>query len=473
PPSTPNMAANLPIELIYCILDYLDVEDYLAVWATCRKWRAAASSSSLIRNTLQQVPILLPSRTELLTRKEWNIYFEQVVRQNLLSYRKPIRATVSRYELPHGCSHCTIYDTSRDGTKLVVMKGAQALLYGRQDIDSSWELIRSLPLYGLWTSVCPAILGGMTGDMSQHAHHRIALSPDGQFLAVGMVSTVQIYSLLGDLAGLTAPAQYTLNEDNQYLHPPPANYEETNGLIESLEFADDEDGTLLRVVIGQDTTTYGPTRVRYLGNPAHKPTGAACSFAYWRDNINQIYLDSASMAATLSVDNGDKIFLQGLRLLPRSYRPSTTNNDDPTQPARRHFTACLQTGTTSTSGYCIGQLVIHTPSTTTSTPPPTSITRLLPSRHNHIPDLNIETPPTSPPRPTFQSIDTHHKLTTLHAATTARWNTANLPIAPAASSTSAPLIAISPDATLMCIYEPGTGHYSPIAQGGAVYVYSL
>ncbi|PYH87171.1 hypothetical protein BO82DRAFT_397094 [Aspergillus uvarum CBS 121591] len=484
------MATTLPIELIYCILDYLDVEDYIAARATCRKWRIAASTSSIIRNTLQQVPVSLPSRTDLLTKEGWNSYFCQIVRQNLLGCRNSVQKTQSRRELPPECSHCTIYDISRDGRKLVVLKGARALLYSRSDADSPWEFLRSSPLYSLWTSVCPAVLGA-----SQHTEYRIALSSDGQFLAVGLDKTVQIYSLLGDLDGLTSPAQHAVNQENRFLHPPPANYEETNGTIESLEFAEDDD-TLLRVAIAQDTTAFQPTRVRYLGNPDRKPVGPT-SLAYWRAAINQVYLDSASMAGTLSPGDRDKVSLRGLQLLPRSYRrppqPSTADND--AHPWQRYFTACLQSST-STSGYCIGQ--IETSPTLPSSAQTIAIVHLLPSRQAHstmpqitpftIPsDLPSPSPTTDPSKPTpttpqtnpshrkstFQTTDTHHKTTTLHAATTARWNTANLPTAAPTTTSAAPLLAVSPDASLMCLYEPGTGHYSSIAGGGALYLYSL
>ncbi|RAK72933.1 F-box protein [Aspergillus fijiensis CBS 313.89] len=482
------MATNLPVELIYCILDYLDVEDYIAARATCRKWRMAASTSSIIRNTLQQVPVSLPSRTDLLAKEDWNSYFCQIVRQNLLGCRNRVQRTQSRCELPPECSHCTIYDISRDGRKLVALKGARALLYSRSDADGPWELLRSSPLYSFWTSVCPAVLG-----TSQHTEHRIALSSDGQFLAVGLDKTIQVYSLLGDLDGLTSPAQHTVNQENRFLHPPPANYEETNGTIESLEFA--EDDALLRVAIAQDTTAFQPTRVRYLGNPDRKPAGPT-SLAYWRATINQVYLDSASMAGTLSPGDRDKVSLRGLQLLPRSYHQApqrSSTAEDAAHPWRRYFTACLQSTTSRSNGYCIGQ--IDTSPTLPSSAQTIAILRFLPSRKNHptmpqitpftIPsDLPTPSPTTDPskltPTPqtnisrhksTFQTTDSHHKTTTLHAATTARWNTANLPTA--APTTAAPLLAISPDASLMCLYEPGTGHYSSIAGGGAIYLYSL
>ncbi|RAL10398.1 F-box protein [Aspergillus homomorphus CBS 101889] len=481
------MAANLPIELIYCILDYLDVEDYIAVRSTCRKWRIAASASSIIRNILQQVPVSLPPRTELLANKEWNAYFTQVVRHNLLGYHTGIQKTESRCELPQECSHCTIYDTSRDGRKLVVLKGARALLYSRPGVHCPWELVRSAPLYSLWTSVCTAVLGGGIGGLSQHAKHHIALSSSGHLLAVGLDKTIQIYSLLGDSDGLSSPAQYTLNQEDSFVNPVPTSYEETNGMIESLEFAD-EDDTLLRVTIGQETTTYQPTRVRYLGNPARNQTPSSASLAYWRANISQVYVDSVSMAATLAGgDGGEKVLLRGLRLLPRS-----PGNEHCHQPSRK-FTALLQIGTKATSGYCIGEVT-----TTPAFAQGITITRILPSRDNYCPEpdntlpqitpFTIPITSTSPPstttspaskpntttqqtNPTFQTTDAHHKTTTLHSATTSRWNTANLPTA--AGTINSPLVTVSPDAKVMCIYEPGSGHYSRIAAGGAVYIYSL
>ncbi|OOG00972.1 hypothetical protein ASPCADRAFT_159394 [Aspergillus carbonarius ITEM 5010] len=457
------MAVNLPLELIHGILDYVDVETYVAARSACHSWRNAASMSSVLRGALKETPVPIPPRTDLLTNEEWNAYFDHIACLNLLGHRTHIDKTESRRDLPEDCTPTTVLAASQDGRKLVALKGSRATVYSHPNKHGRWEFSLASSLYPLWTSVCHALIdGGSTGCMAlnqRYAKHRIAISSHGHLLAVGLGKTIQIYSLSGSADGISSPAEYSINQSNTvFASPPNAGYEDTDGVIGAMEFTDDD--TLLRVAIDNDTTTFQPTRVRYLGNPQDASNYQRHrDLQYWRDNIHHIYLDSASMAVTLGAGE-EKIVLRGLRLLPSSYKPTSHQHRPPQDPSSlsHYFTASIQSPTIKS--YCIGFVTISPTS-----PQIVTLTRLLPSRQHHSnpPPTTTTSKPTQPAPQT----DTEHITTALQTATQ-RWNPTNLPSA----TTTHPILSISPDNKLLVIYEPGAGH-SSFTSGGALYVYSI
>ncbi|PYH68182.1 F-box protein [Aspergillus vadensis CBS 113365] len=462
------MPANLPTELILCILDHVDIETYVAARSACCSWRKAATMSSTIRNALTELPVPIPPRADSLTNEEWNAYFCQIACLNLLGHRTHIDRTSTRRALPEDCTPTTVLATSQDGQKMATLKGARATIFTRPNKHSPWEYSRASTLYPLWTSVYRALMdGGGAGNCMalnpRYAKHCIAISSQGDLLAVGLGKTLQIYSLSGNEDnGISSPAEYTLDQhDAIYAASPSTGYEETDGVIDSLEFADDD--TLLRIAIHQDTTAFQPNRVRYMGNPSalqhHHHTQTLTPLQYWRENIRHIHLDSASMAVTLGAGE-EKVVLRGLRLLPSSYKPTTTIpqpplSQPPSSPTSSHyFTASLQSG--PTSAYCIGHIAI-------SSSPPTSqqvtITRLLPSRQHH--HTTTSDPATESNKTPPSSKD---------ATATAgfpRWNPLNLPTA----SSKSPLLSISPDNKLLAIYEPDPSLEEE--NRGRIYVYCI
>ncbi|PWY81418.1 hypothetical protein BO83DRAFT_385803 [Aspergillus eucalypticola CBS 122712] len=461
------MPANLPTELILCILDHVDSETYVAARSSCCSWRKAASMSSAIRNALTELPVPIPPRADSLTKEEWNTYFCQIACLNLLGHRTHIDKISTRRALPEDCTPTTVLATSQDGQRMATLKGARATLFTRPNKHSPWENSQASTLYPLWTSVYRALMdgGGAGNSMAlnpRYAKHCIAISSQGDLLAVGLGKTLHIYSLSGNEDnGISSPAEYTLDQhDVIYAASPSTGYEETDGVIDSLEFTDD--ATLLRIAIHQDTTAFQPNRVRYLGNPSvlqhHHQTQTQTPLQYWRENIHHIHVDSASMAVTLGAGE-EKVVLRGLRLLASSYKPSTTTPQPPlSQPpstSTHYFTASLQSG--PTSAYCIGHIAI-------SSSPPTSqqvtITRLLPSRqhHHHTSTSDPATESnTTPP-------SSHNAIATTGIS---RWNPLNLPTA----SSKSPILSISPDNKLLAIYEPDP---SPKEVGrGGIYIYCI
>ncbi|KAG2415409.1 hypothetical protein HFD88_006600 [Aspergillus terreus] len=476
PDPPPTNAAALPIEIIQSILCYLDVESYHAVRQTCYSWRSAASAPCMLRNVLQQVPVSLPSASSLLSTEEWNNYFSQVARLNLLGYRSHVEKTVSERVLPEECTSSSVLATTPDGRQTVVLQGAQTLVYDNTDNKPILEFPLASSLYPHWTSVCRALMENRNaGRMSvnqRYAKHRIAISSTAAFVAIGLGRVIQIYSLQ-DADNRSVPAEYVLGQsDMVFASSPGAEYEDTDGVVDSLEFADHDH--LLRVAIGKETTIHRPTRVRYLGHPDPDAghTGPP-PFDYWRKHLNHVYLDSAALAVALTGDDEYRSTLRGLRLLPRTYHPRSQHarrrpppaapDDKPGAREDRFFIASLQTG--HTDSYCIGQM---TPAVSN----PVRIHRLFPSIYfrpgNSIPGTRTEGPPRLyPPVPATER-EQHHMTYGLREVVS-RWNAINLPSA----TFSSPLLAVSNDHRLLVVYEPGAGHSCCIVDGGSLYVYAM
>ncbi|KAB8227052.1 F-box protein [Aspergillus alliaceus] len=468
------MAAYLPLEIIQSILLHVDVETYIATRQTCRSWQCAASAPYMLKKALQQVPASLPSTINALSPDEWTKYFTQITRLNLLQYRQDVRKSVTQRDLPQDCTPTTVVGASTDGRKLVCLKGGRATVYERVNATSPWKYSRGITLCSQWTSVARAMVeGGSAGCMSinqRYAKQSIAVSSQGDLIAIGLGKTIQIYSLRNDQSdNLLSPAEYVLGKDDSLTSTTRGHYEDTDGVVDSLEFADDD--ALLRVAINKETTIHQPTRVRYLGFPSvvNNP-----DLNYWRANIGRIYLDSAALSVALAEQDEYRLIFRGLRLLPPSF-PATQQEQPPqegqqaspsAQGSTRYFVASLQSGVIH--GYCIG---LATP-ITSDTPQTVKIHRLLPSAYFRPGDgisgsRTAELPPLNPPFPSSKCDEQHTRYNLLD--TVPRWDACNLPSATFPS----PLLSISPDNKILALYEP-SGNYSPtIVSGGSLYLYCL
>ncbi|KAL4894050.1 hypothetical protein BDV59DRAFT_20489 [Aspergillus ambiguus] len=473
PPQT--IAATLPIEITQAILSYLDVESYHAVRQTCCSWRSAASAPCMLRKILQQVPASVPSTTSSLTTEEWNAYFSQVARLNLLGYRDHVEKAVGPRVLPEDCDASSTLATTPDGRTTILLKGAQTTVYDNKTNRCTLEFPLASSLYPHWTSVCRALMETRNPSRlavnQRYAKHRLAVSSTAAFVAIGLGRVIQIYGLR-DTDDRSLPAEYVLGQsDMVFASTPGAEYEDTDGVVEALEFTDNDQ--LLRVAIGKETTIHRPTRVRYLGHPTTATHGPP-PLDYWRKHLNHIYLDSAALAVTLTDDDEYRSTFRGLRLLARGYQPhsqhagrrrhcaATEKAPPPFSAEDRFFIASLQTG--HTDSYCIGQL--HPTQGTVR------IHRLFPSIYfrpgNSIPGARTEGPPRLyPPVPATER--EQHRMSYSLCEVVSRWNAINLPSA----TFSAPLLAVSDDQRLLVVYEPGAGHSCCIVDGGSLYVYSM
>ncbi|KAE8145341.1 hypothetical protein BDV25DRAFT_164908 [Aspergillus avenaceus] len=460
------MAVYLPLEIVQSILLHADVETYIAARQTCRSWRCAASAPYMLKHALQQVPASIPPTVNSLSQDEWARYFAQITRLNLLSCRHGIQKSVTPVALPEECTPTTIVDVSADGRSLIALKGGRVTEYERATESSPWEYSRGITLCSQWTSVCRALLEGGAGCMSinqRYAKRSIAISSKRDLIAIGLGKTIQIYSLHHNDNDLMSPAEYGLGQEDPFTNATRGTYEDTDGVVDSLEFADDD--ALLRVAVTKETTVHQPNRVRYLGCPSltTKP-----DLEYWRENIKRVYLDSAALSVALAGQDEYRLIFRGLRLLPSSFA-AHQQQEQPSQDGQlpgettRYFVASLQSGVIHS--YCIGLATISTPQTV-------KIHRLLPSAYFRPSDgisgsRTANLPPFNSPFPTSKCEEQHTSYNLLD--TIPRWDVTNLPSATFPS----PLLALSSDSKILAIYEP-SGNYSPtIISGGSVYIYCI
>ncbi|PLB35210.1 F-box protein [Aspergillus candidus] len=523
----------LPVEIIQSILQQLDIESYHAARSTCRGWRYAASASWMLSRVLQQTQALMPPRTSSLTGAEWNRYFDQIARLNLLSYRTNVRKTVSKLPFPSDCTRLNVQASSSNGHITVALEGAQLRVYSSQ---APWEFSVAPSLYPPWESICR---NSMSINDSiyipineQYTKYCLAVSSRGDTLAVALGKKIQIYSLRdGDDESRAAPVEYTINQTNKvFRFAPPARFEETDGVVKSLEFT--EDDALLRVCIHRETTSHQPSRVRYLGNP-DLARGCNSGLSYWQASLNHIYVDSVVLALDLGSHRAGRCLLRGLRLLPSSFQVHSQHRHHhshhrytprkmshlETTTATRYFIAALQTSLVDS--YAIGSI---TPEGLTTAG--VQIHRVLPSRYylaslrlpgvsnnnnnnnltranpfpspsplqmhqdyNNNYNYNSSTPTDPflpyiiPPHPTFHypysrrpnpcantpADPTPGTTTTNLRHDFQRWSDTNLPSA----TFTSPLLATSSDNRLAVIYEPGGSHTRFVSGGGTLYVVDI
>ncbi|PLN85441.1 hypothetical protein BDW42DRAFT_182963 [Aspergillus taichungensis] len=516
------VAPPLPVEIIQSILQQLDVESYHAARSTCQGWRYAASAPCMLSRVLQQTPVLKPPKASSLTGAEWNRYFDQIARINLLSYRTNVRKTVSKQTFPSGYKTSNVQASSSNGHITVDLGGARLRVYDNHQAPWEFPVVPSLypPGKSIYGNLIKKAKAPYIPINERYAKYCLAVSSRGDILAVALGKKIQIYSLRrGDDTIRATPVEYTLNQtDKVFRFAPRATFEDTDGVVKSLEFTDDD--ALLRVCIDRETTSYRPSRVRYLGNPDLALNGNP-DRSYWQASLNHIYLDTVALALDLASHDARhrarhdnrRCFLRGLRLLPSSFHIHSqhrhlhnhhcyhTRRMSRTDMTIRYFIAALQT--CLVDGYAIGSIL------NASYPAgKVQIHRVIPSRYyipeplaagpySQIPQSynndNNMTPTGSslhytvprdqpfeffnPPRPNPPTNTPPHPDTDPIPDATPknlrlaipRWTHTNLPSA----TFSSPLLATSPDNRLAVIYEPGGSHTRFNSRGGSLYVVDI
>ncbi|OJJ49758.1 hypothetical protein ASPZODRAFT_128282 [Penicilliopsis zonata CBS 506.65] len=461
--------AHLPTEIIQSILLLTDGETYYSAQHVCSSWHQAAADAFLLRQIITETPFAVPA-LDALSEDEWNAFFAQTVRLNLLDKRKTIVKSVSRQVWPGDASPSTVYSLSSDREKLVSLKGSRATVYAySQHGDGSlqFEPVYTKMLFSLWTlSQC------MSSGRSGGVQHRLALSTDGRLLAIAAWKTIHVYDLSEQ--GRCSFAQYSLagsqcsflDELSQSTYSPPA----ADAIIDSLEFT--ERDSLLRVVIREDKNR--SVRIQYLGRPdGQKCGGASTDLLYWKEGIKHVYLDSTALAAAYSDETNSTFTFRGICLLPESFRFLDNQCVADRQRQGRYFLAALHHGPNSAS-----YVLCHVSALGTKV----RLCREFLSRKTSPTfthwtddfDEKKDIPSSSPP---FGGREQRSGLLSADATSVSRnlslalhrWHKIHLPCPRALT----PLIAVSEDVKLFVVFEPGAGHAYSFATGGAFYVYSL
>lgn len=450
----------LPTELLQSIFLTTPYETFARARLVCRRWYHAASTAYLLRKALEQTPTPLPPLHSL-SEHAWNDLFDEVTRLNLLSYwaRGPSKS-VSTRRLPRECTPAMPSVSSRDGRRVAVLDGTKITVHDL-DGDAIYGFNLAYTLYPLLENLT------QRGLNQGFARYRLAISSRASLVAISLGKIIQVYDYR-DPASFGSPAEYVLGQLGTSIftplsHPGP-NYQDTDGVVEGLEFGDDDEG-LLRVIIGKEASANRVSRVRYLGDPSSvsSTSGKPC-LNYWRENLNKVYLDSVALAMNLP-NNDYKTAFKGLRLLPRSYPEHDST------PASRAVIAALQTQ--DIQEYCIASI---SPSPTTApssnAQPSITIIRHLPSKPTTCTSSPKPSSAPSTPLPPPTMTANNNKATTTHnlaSASQFRFTPLHLPPVTAQN----PLITVSDDARLLAVYEAGAGHSCRYLSGGAVFVYCL
>ncbi|PLB43771.1 hypothetical protein P170DRAFT_514096 [Aspergillus steynii IBT 23096] len=451
------MATTLPTELIQSILLQTDPETYLSAHQTCRSWHHASSTPYMIQRILAQIPGSLVPPTDHLTPEQWSAYFAQTARLNLLRRRHHVVKSVAPRLLPPNCTGTTVRGASGDGQTVVVLRGAQVLVYRAADTSASVSVSApaSAPeadaepqlegevelgpepaetfslassLYPHWTSVCRALMDRSNAGCAVNqrtSKHRVAVSSGGEFVAVALGRVIQVYELhssrsprtrayqadsaAASSADRAPPAEHVLGQRTSHgafaRAPTDADgYEDTDGVVEGLEFV--ENDTLLRVAIGKESTVHRPTRVRYLGCPDIVLGGRGLDLSYWRRALNTVYLDSAALGVSLARDGDARCQFRGLRLLdekmglqsePTHAKPGADAEPSPGTESEREIQSRYFLASLQTNDidtYCLGLATSSSSPSTSSSSISVTITRLLPSIYSRPANLIPTTPQT-------------------------------------------------------------------------------
>ena len=457
---------TLPTELLQSIFSLSDTQTFLSSRIVCRRWHHASATPSVVRDALAKLPpsVITPSLPSLnaLSGDAWNSLFGAVCRRNLVRHwRRTQKTTSSKRNTNSTTSTIPVTATSSNGGKIAVLKGAEISVH-EHDSGHSFVFVLAQSLYPLWTSICRALLQGSLGGNQGYAKHRLAISSRAKLVAVALGKTIQVYEYGHGHGHGHGPAEYILGQSettfvSSVCPPPGANYHETDGVVEGLEFA--EEDTLLRVTIGKESNPNRPMRVRYLGDPSlsqqQQQQQQQVSLGYWKQALNRAYLDSVALATNLP-NNDYKTAFKGLRLLPSSFPGSSPPSSSPIKPSRC-FIAALQTQ--DTQAYCI----------TSTSQSQIKATHLFPSKPT------TAAISTSPWESTLSFLEKHTQTDkeitaqNLHRASLSRWDPIHLPV----TSTQNPVLRTSEDNRILVVYEPGAGHSFGYLGGGAVYVYNM
>ena len=210
----------------------------------------------MLRNALDHAPFSIPPPIHLMTEDDWNYLFNQVAHLHLLGKRDHIVKSMTRRSFPADCGPSSSFELSSDGRKLVLLKGSRINIYNLNEADGTFQLACGRSLYSLWSTVFQSLADGGVGFFAisqQYAHYHLSMSIAGHVIAIGLGKSIQIYDLT-DPSNLE-PVQYVLGATTPVFSSPPSpGYMETDGVIQSLEFV--ENDTLLRVSIEKDSNPH-------------------------------------------------------------------------------------------------------------------------------------------------------------------------------------------------------------------------
>lgn len=196
-------STRLPLELQQHVFSYLDPKSFWAARNVCKWWRFASVDAVTLARQLQKLPILPPADAGQLTPREMHDLFAEA------SYTLMLGMQVKRGADEEGMMSAPqrqgffagprVTATS-SGTRTVTINDRMIALF-----DTAGDIPRLLtqrPLNDLKETVG----NGPWLKVTPSSYHELALSSDGNLLAIAQERTIQIYDLSAE------PDSFTVNE---------------------------------------------------------------------------------------------------------------------------------------------------------------------------------------------------------------------------------------------------------------------
>ncbi|KAH9809525.1 Ubiquitination Target receptor [Teratosphaeria destructans] len=279
---------RLPLELQQQVFSFLDTKSFHAARRVCKWWRYASLDTVTLSKQLQKLPILPPVDVAHADPRVLHRVFNEAAYNLMLGMRIQRESHKSGEPRAQRQVSGPQVTTATNGCRTVTLNGRTLALF-----DTSGEkpvCLAQRPLNDLketvgngpWLRVMPT------------AYCEMALSSNGNLLAIAQERTIQIYDM-------TAEADsYTVNE---CISSAAGHY------ICGLDF--EQNDHLLRVRLS------GKGTVLYLGSPAVESAEPA-SIEHWKSKagLRHVFLNTSTLSIPVKDSTGDIITrVAGLQLL--------------------------------------------------------------------------------------------------------------------------------------------------------------
>ncbi|KAK4507129.1 hypothetical protein PRZ48_000863 [Zasmidium cellare] len=289
-----SMAATaLPLELQQQVFSYLDTKSFYMARKVCKYWHYASTDAVPLAKQLRKLPILPPVDPAESNPGELQDLFDEAARSLMLGV-----STDRAFDQP-GCltraSKMGFPITPRvtatsNGSKTVTLNDRMIALFdtfGKEPVCLAQRALNDLK---------ETVGNGPWLQIKSNSYKELALSSDGNLLAIAQERTIQIYDLLAE------PDSFTVNE---YVSSATGHY------ICGIDF--EQDDHVLRVRLS------GKGAVLYLGTPAsEEKRGEKATLEHWKSKagLKHTFLDSSLLSIQGKTNEADQMArVSGLQLL--------------------------------------------------------------------------------------------------------------------------------------------------------------
>ncbi|KAI7287516.1 hypothetical protein KC345_g536 [Hortaea werneckii] len=271
-------STRLPLELQQHVFSYLDAKSFWAARNVCKWWRFASVDAVTLARQLRKLPILPPADAGQLTPREMHDLFAEASYTLMLGMQVKRGAdeegTMSAPQRQGFFAGPRVTATS-SGTRTVTINDRMIALF--DTAGDTPRLLTQRPLNDLKETVG----NGPWLKVTPSSYHELALSSDGNLLAIAQERTIQIYDLSAE------PDSFTVNE---YIPSAAGHY------ICGLDF--EQNDHVLRVRLS------GKGAVLYLGTPPLDPDSKSeqqqrkANIWHWKSKagLRHVFLDSTLLS---------------------------------------------------------------------------------------------------------------------------------------------------------------------------------